>query len=68
MVVRGGGEREWDGWGAWGWWMQTVMFGMDGQWGPTVQHRQLCVTGSLCCATEVEETLQINYTLIKKIC
>ena len=22
--------------------MQTIIFGMDGQWGPTVQHRELC--------------------------
>ena len=38
-------------------WMQTVMFGMDGQWGPTVQHREMRVIGSLCCATELEKTL-----------
>ena len=43
--------------------MQTVTFGMVGQWGPSVHHRELCVTGSLCCTTEIEETLQINYTL-----
>lgn len=30
-----GGEREWEGWGVWGGWMQTAYFGMDG---PTVQH------------------------------
>ena len=35
----------------------TVLSGMDGQWGPTAQHRELCVIGSLCCATEIEETL-----------
>ena len=45
-------------------WMQTIKSGMDGQWDPTVQHRELCVIGSLCCTTELEETLQINYTLI----
>ena len=33
---QGGGGREWDGWAVWGFWMQTVTFGMDGQWGPTV--------------------------------
>ena len=38
-----------------GFWIQTVIFGMGGQWGPTVQHRELCVTGSLCCTTEIEE-------------
>ena len=37
-----------------------------GQWDPTAQDRELCVNGSLCCTTEIEETLKINYTLIKK--
>lgn len=37
--------------------MQTVIFGMDGQWDPTVQHREMCVLGSLCCTTELDETL-----------
>ena len=23
--------REWDGQGVWGWWIQTVTFGVDGQ-------------------------------------
>ena len=34
-----------------------VTFGMDEQWGPTVRHRELCVIGSLCCTTVIEETL-----------
>ena len=34
---------------------------MDGQWDPTVQHREMCEIGSLCCTTEHEETLEINY-------
>ena len=54
---QGGKGREWDGWGIWGCWMQTVTFGMDGQCGPTVQNRELCMTGSLCCTTEIEEIL-----------
>ena len=29
----------------WGWWRQTVTLGMDGQWGPTVEQRELCVIG-----------------------
>ena len=58
--------REGDGWAVQGFWMQTVIFGKDGQWGSTVQQRELCMTGSLCCTTEIEETLYINYTLIKK--
>ena len=48
---------KWDGPAIWGLWMQTAIFGMDGQWGSTVQHRELCVTGSLCCTTETEEIL-----------
>ena len=54
---KGGGEREWDGHGVCSWWMQTVKFGMDGQWNATIQHRELCMTGSLCCTTEIKETL-----------
>ena len=49
-----GGRRQWDGWTVWNFWMQTVRFGMDGQWGPTVQHKELCMVGSLCCTTEIE--------------
>ena len=47
-------------------WKQTVIFRIGGQWGPTVQQRNVCVIGLLCCTTELEETLQINYTLIIK--
>ena len=54
---QGGMGRQWDGWGVWLWWMQTATFGMDGQFGPTVQHRELCVIGSLCCTIEIKETL-----------
>ena len=54
---QGRGRKEWDGWAVWGFGVQTVIFGR--QWGPTntVQHRKLCVIGSLCCTTEIEETL-----------
>ena len=45
---------EWDGLAVLGFGMQAVIFGMHGQLGPTVQHRELCVTGSLCCTTEIE--------------
>ena len=55
MVLWGGGEREWDGCGVWGFWMQNVTFGMVVQWGPPVQHRELCVIGSFCCTTATEE-------------
>ena len=34
--------------GIWGWWIQTVTFGIVGQWALTLQHKELCVTGSLC--------------------
>ena len=46
--------------------MQTVIFGIDGQWGPTLQHRELCVIGLLSFTTEIEETLYISYNLFKK--
>ena len=39
---RRGREWEWDGWAFGGVWMQTIIFGMDGQWGPTVQHGAIC--------------------------
>ena len=44
-------------WTVLGFGIQTVIFGMDGQWGPTLQHRELCVIWSLCCITEIEGTL-----------
>ena len=37
--------------------MQTVIFEMDGQWDPTAQHREMRVTRSLRCTTELDETL-----------
>ena len=40
-----------------GFWRQTFILGMDGQQGPTIQHREQCVIGSLCYTTEIEETL-----------
>ena len=52
--------------GSLGLWMQTVTFGMDGQWAPTVQHRELHVIGSICCTGEIEKTLSIMYSLINK--
>ena len=52
-----GGWREWNEWAVWNFWMQTVTFGMDGQWGPTAQHKELCVIRSLSCTTEIEDTL-----------
>ena len=58
LGVPGGKRRDWDGWAFWGFWgIQTVIFGMDGQWDPTVQHREMCVIGSLCCTTELDEAL-----------
>ena len=37
--------------------MHTDIIGLDGQWDPTVQHRGVCVMGSLCCTAELDETL-----------
>ena len=39
------------------WGMPTLISGMERQWDPTVQHREMCVIGSLCCTTELDETL-----------
>ena len=50
------GGREWDGQGVWGWWVKTVTLGMDGQWGLLCSPGN-CVIGSLCCTTEIGETL-----------
>ena len=45
FVVRGREGSEMDGeFGVW--WIQTVTFGMEGQWGTSVQHKELCVIGS----------------------
>ena len=58
-----GKGKEWEGWAFWAFGgMQTVISGVDGQWDPTVQHREkTCVIGSRCCTTELDETLYINY-------
>ena len=44
---------------------------MDGQWVPTVQHRELFVIGSLCCTTKIEHckstTIKNKYKNNKKI-
>ena len=32
------GSQEWGGWAFLGFWIQTVILGMDGQWNPTVQY------------------------------
>ena len=36
VVPSGGGGGEWDEWAIWGFGVQSVISGMDGQWGPTV--------------------------------
>ena len=41
-----------------GFWDANCYFGMDGQWDPTVQHKELCVTGSLSCTTELAKTFK----------
>ena len=46
--------------------MQTFIFGVDGRWDHGVQHRKMCVIGSLRCTAELDETLSIDYTLIIK--
>ena len=54
---QGRAGMEWEGQGVWALWIQTLTFGMDGQWAPTVQHWKLYMIGSLCCTTEIDETL-----------
>lgn len=36
--------------------IQIVISGMDEQWDRTVQHRDMCVIGSLCCTSDLDET------------
>ena len=57
LGVPGHREGEWMGiWGVCG--IHTVVIsGMDGQWDPTVQHREMCVIRSLCCTAELDEIL-----------
>ena len=58
LVVPSGEEgREGNEQAVWGFWKQTGIVGMDGQWVPTIQHREMCMIGSLCCTTELGETL-----------
>lgn len=65
LIISGAGGE--GGTGILGFWgRQTVLFGMDGQWDPTVQLRELCAIGSLCCITEFDDTLCIHYNNNKK--
>ena len=43
----GGGGREGDGQGVWGWKMQTTTLRTDKQWCPTVQHRELRIVSQV---------------------
>ena len=57
-VPRGRGGEGVGGMGIWGvGGMKTAISGMNRQWDPTVRHREICVIGSLCCTTELEEIL-----------
>ena len=38
---QGAEGKECNGQAVQGSWIQTVIFGIDGQWGPTIQHRKL---------------------------
>ena len=49
------GESERVGWmGIWEGFQNVIM---DGQWDPSVQHREMCVTGSLYCTTKLDKIL-----------
>ena len=42
MVIKGSGQgRETDGLGVWDWHMHTKVYGMIGQQGPALEHREL---------------------------
>ena len=42
MVIKGSGQgRETDGLGVWDWDMHTKVYGMIGQQGPALEHREL---------------------------
>ena len=65
--LRVAGGVEGVGWmGSLDWWMQIATFGMGGQWGPAVQHRELCDW-----VTAVQHKLKkhcyLNYKKIKEI-
>ena len=56
----GGQGRKWEGWAFWGFEGYKLLYLEwmgNGILLPTVQHREMCVIGSLCCTTELDETL-----------
>ena len=53
-----GEVEEKDGLGIWDWDMHTIVYGMDGQRGPAVQHRELY--SIFCDNLYGEETLKKN--------
>ena len=57
VVLRGegGGSGTDQEFAVWGY--KLFIYGMDGQWGPTEQHREPCMIRSLCCMTQTEDTL-----------
>ena len=62
IMAKEGEEREWDEQAVWDFKIQTVIFEVDRQQGPTIQDRELSVIGSLCYS-EIEETLYFSYIL-----
>ena len=72
LMVSRGDRWGWgggDGLGIWDWHLHTVVYGMTGQQGPAVQHREhypifcdnlcgdICITESLNCTAEMITTL-----------
>ena len=55
-VPRGKGE-EWGGWAFWGFLDANRCIWNRWAMGPAEQYRELCVTGSRCWATELDETV-----------
>ena len=52
---RGGSGKDGHFGGFWG--CKLLYLEWMGNGNPTVQHREACVIGSLCCTTELDETL-----------
>ena len=62
----GGTLWEWNGRTVQDFWMQTVIFGMNGQWGPTVQDRELCVIAHFAVQQNLKKHCKPTILFFKK--
>ena len=67
LWLPGGGGKEWDGQGVWGWWIQNVTLGIEGQRGPSVQYRALCVTGYFTVQQKFQKHYKSTILKIKQL-